>query len=339
MNVLRIWASVGRNGVNRRTDVLMVQQLINNHLPPQVRLLRIDGLCGPLTIAAIEEIQRCYLYMSLPDGRMDPNGRTLRALNEAKTAPKVRTPLIGAFPLDVIQAAEASQSTWDIPAAVTLAQWALESDFGRSTPPGSNNPFGIKALPGEPFVMAPTHEIINGHDVVVLQPFRKFASINQAFDEHARLLATAPQYAPARKLADDPDAFADALTGVYATDPNYGSALKRRMKDHDLYQFDVSLIIPGTWTVKIGVWTWIYTFDGNHSADFGVARRSNLGRTESGRGRWTLKNPNPESFLEINWDPNKYSPIGSRELWNPPIKDQQQVSTQGTLVDGSENQY
>ena len=60
--------------------------------------------------------------------------------------------------------------------------------------------------------------------------------MNEAFDQHGRLLATAHPHA--RTLANDSDAFADALNGVYATDPNYGTVLKRIMKSHNLYQYD-----------------------------------------------------------------------------------------------------
>lgn len=86
-------------------------------------------------------------------------------------------------------------------------------------PAGSNNPFGIKAAAGQPFVEARTREVIRGEDVTIVARFRKFDSLAQAFDEHGRLLATSRAYARAMKLADHPDAFADALTGVYATDP------------------------------------------------------------------------------------------------------------------------
>ena len=55
-------------------------------------------------------------------------------------AARGRTP-----PDAVIRAAQASQTRWGIPASVTLAQWALESAWGSRMPPGSNNPFGIKA--------------------------------------------------------------------------------------------------------------------------------------------------------------------------------------------------
>jgi flagellum-specific peptidoglycan hydrolase FlgJ len=141
------------------------------------------------------------------------------------------------FPADVIAAAQASQNTWKIPAAVTLAQWALESDWGKAMPEGSNNPFGIKATGAEQYIEAQTREVIDGHDLTIVAKFRRFVSLNDAFDQHGRLLATARPYAYARTLIGNPDGFADALTGVYATDPNYGAALKAMMKTYDLYQF------------------------------------------------------------------------------------------------------
>ena len=47
---------------------------------------------------------------------------------------------------DVINAATASRLRWSVPASVTLAQWVVESAWGAAVPPGSNNPFGIKAI-------------------------------------------------------------------------------------------------------------------------------------------------------------------------------------------------
>jgi flagellum-specific peptidoglycan hydrolase FlgJ len=142
------------------------------------------------------------------------------------------------FPADAIAAAQTSQHAWKIPASVTLAQWALESDWGKAMPEGSNNPFGIKARASDPFVEAQTREVIDGQDVTIVAKFRRFASLNEAFGQHGRLLATAGAYFYARTLAGNPDAFADALTGVYATDPNYGESLKKMMKTYDLYQYD-----------------------------------------------------------------------------------------------------
>jgi hypothetical protein len=227
----RISASVGRGGMNVQADVLVVQQLINNHLPIPFQPLQVDGICGTLTMGAIAEIQRRNLQMNPPDGKIDPDGATFRFLtgNSAGTTPPRAA--AGVFGLDVIDAAQASQTTWKIPAAVTLAQWALESNWGRAMPTDSNNPFGIKAAEGQPFVEAETREVFNGK-------FRKFASLTEAFDQHGHLLATASPYAHARTLAGNPNAFAEALTGVYATDPNYGALLIKIMEEHDLYQYD-----------------------------------------------------------------------------------------------------
>jgi flagellum-specific peptidoglycan hydrolase FlgJ/peptidoglycan hydrolase-like protein with peptidoglycan-binding domain len=142
---------------------------------------------------------------------------------------------------EVIAAARASQQKWGVPASVSLAQFILESNWGRSMPggPSSNNPFGIKAQQGEPAVAAQTHEVEHGETITIVARFRKFSSLAEAFDAHGALLATARIYAPVMLHRSDPDAFADALTGKYATDPRYGSKLKDLMRRNNLYQYDI----------------------------------------------------------------------------------------------------
>jgi flagellum-specific peptidoglycan hydrolase FlgJ len=145
---------------------------------------------------------------------------------------------VSPFPQDVIQAAIASRRKWGVPASVTLAQWSVESNFGRAMPPGSNNPFGIKALPGQPSVTARTSENVKGKVIYIEAKFRAFVSLSDAFDQHGRLLATAPVYAKAMALKNNPNAFAAALTGIYASNPHYGIELQGRMKQYNLYQYD-----------------------------------------------------------------------------------------------------
>jgi flagellum-specific peptidoglycan hydrolase FlgJ len=161
------------------------------------------------------------------------------APNQPQPKPQPQpTPAAKSFPPVVVAAAIASHHRWRVPASVTLAQWAVESAYGTKMPRGSNNPFGIKAGKGQPFVEAQTREVIGGKSVTVVAKFRKFDSMAQAFDEHGRLLATSRYYTRAMSLAANPDSFADALTGVYATDPRYGSVLKSVMRKDNLYQYD-----------------------------------------------------------------------------------------------------
>jgi flagellum-specific peptidoglycan hydrolase FlgJ len=141
-------------------------------------------------------------------------------------------------PPDIVAAAQLAESTWRIPASVTLAQWALESGWGQHMPPGSNNPFGIKAKIGEPVSLAATREVVAGRDITLNTGFRKFATMADAFDAHARLLATAPVYAPARACLPDVKAFCAALTGRYATDPHYGDRLAAVIDGSQLERYD-----------------------------------------------------------------------------------------------------
>jgi hypothetical protein len=145
----------------------------------------------------------------------------------------------GVFPPDLVTAAQQARSKWGCPASVCLAQWALESAWGASMS-GTNNPFGIKARAGEPFTAKMTWEVINGQRENMPQNFRNYSSIAEAFDEHGKLLATGSAYTAARAVKNDANAYANALTGHYATDPAYGSKLISIMKAHDLYQHDTA---------------------------------------------------------------------------------------------------
>jgi flagellum-specific peptidoglycan hydrolase FlgJ len=142
------------------------------------------------------------------------------------------------FPPSIRAAAIAAMHKYHVPASITLAQWAVESAFGHAMPAGSNNPFGIKAVANQPFVSAWTHEVIHGRTVRIIAKFAKFSSIDAAFEAHAHLIASCSAYTRAMSETT-PDAFADALTGVYATDPNYGATLKHYMKAYNLYAEDL----------------------------------------------------------------------------------------------------
>ena len=71
--------SVGRGGMNRRDDVTIVQALLNDWFAAIARpTLKIDGLSGPRTVAAIQLFQS--VFTAVVDGRADPMGPTIHAL-------------------------------------------------------------------------------------------------------------------------------------------------------------------------------------------------------------------------------------------------------------------
>ncbi|MBV9654289.1 MAG: glucosaminidase domain-containing protein [Acetobacteraceae bacterium] len=235
-----IAASVGRDGRNDPKDVFVIQSLLNDRLPKPHSPVPVTGRADPGTTLAIEAYQAVVMSMLPPTGRVEPGSATYYAL---ASRPLVEQPVLamghyGVLPQEVIDAALASRLHWRVPASVTLAQWVVESAWGAAVPPGSNNPFGIKAQPGEPAVESPTREVVDGADVMVTARFRRFGSLGEAFEQHGRLLATAVRYESAMKLASNPGAFADALTGVYATDPEYGYTLKWVMQTYGFTRYD-----------------------------------------------------------------------------------------------------
>lgn len=74
-----ISASVGKQGVNRRSDVSTVQKLLKERGADPGP---IDGICGPKTIAAIIGFQKGFLPR--PDGLIEVGGITWRRLTTTR---------------------------------------------------------------------------------------------------------------------------------------------------------------------------------------------------------------------------------------------------------------
>ena len=139
----------------------------------------------------------------------------------------------------VAPGAIAAQQRYGVPAAVTIAQAIDESDWGQSElATADHNLFGIKGAGPAGRDMQPTREYENGAWVTRAAPFRVYRNIAESIDDHGRLLATSAAYQHAMASRQLPDAFATALTGVYASDPDYGANLIALMRLYHLYRYD-----------------------------------------------------------------------------------------------------
>jgi Mannosyl-glycoprotein endo-beta-N-acetylglucosaminidase len=133
----------------------------------------------------------------------------------------------------------AAQQRYGVPAAVTIAQAIEESAWGRSGLAAQyHNLFGIKGTGPAGSVTLPTAEYIGGHWETVDAQFRVYHNDAESIADHAELLATSGYYTRAMADRAVPDAFANDLTGVYATDPDYGANLIALMKLYNLYSFN-----------------------------------------------------------------------------------------------------
>ncbi len=125
-------------------------------------------------------------------------------------------------------AARASSASSGLPPEITVAQAALESNWGQSRLSQlANNYFGIKARNGQPSVEMPTWEVEHGRRVDIRARFAKFASMEECFAARDRMILTLPCYAEARACAADPEAFVRALARRWATDPKYAEKILR----------------------------------------------------------------------------------------------------------------
>jgi flagellum-specific peptidoglycan hydrolase FlgJ len=204
-------------------------------------------------------------YSSVP-----PSVRYSRSQPAPSTASAPDSPAQQAFIAQVAPGALAAQRQYGIPAAVTIAQAIDESGWGQSLlATQDNNLFGIKGTGPAGSVMRPTQEYQNGQAVTVNAPFRVYSSMAESITDHSLLLATGSSYKQAMADRRSPDAFANDLTGVYATDPSYGTNLITIMRQYNLYRFD-----SGTSAAH-----------GTSAARSGAAGQSSAARTSGSAGK------------------------------------------------------
>lgn len=135
--------------------------------------------------------------------------------------------------------------------SVQMAQAILESDWGRSqlALAPNYNLFGIKKGEGwtGATVTMPTQEwdANAGKYVTINAQFRKYPSFFESFTDNAKKLRLGPgswnpQYYKGAWM-ENTTSYKDAtkaLTGTYATDPNYNTKLNRVIEQNNLAQYD-----------------------------------------------------------------------------------------------------
>ncbi len=133
------------------------------------------------------------------------------------------------------------QEIYGIPASIKLAQAMLESDNGNSElARKSNNHFGIKCKKDW------TGETVQHDDDAPGECFRKYASVEDSYHDHAEFLDKSPRY---QFLFDlDPTDYKGWAYGLskagYATNPRYPELLIRIIEENKLYLLDEGKDLP-----------------------------------------------------------------------------------------------
>lgn len=137
------------------------------------------------------------------------------------------------------RAAIACSRASGFPPGITVAQAALESNWGQSQlARDAHNYFGIKAHGHHPRVACPTFEFIRGRRVRVGAEFAGYASMEECFADRDRLIAAVGCYAEARACSADPEGFVRALATHWATDPQYADKVLRVYRENGLAALD-----------------------------------------------------------------------------------------------------
>lgn len=136
-------------------------------------------------------------------------------------------------------AAVAVAAKFDLYPSVMLAQAILESNWGQSDLSRvHHNLFGIKGAFQSQSVTLPTTEHLNGKDQGLMASFRAYPDVSASLADYAAVLAQPCYSGVHRSRAASWHAAVRALSGTYATDPDYAGKLSRLIEGYQLDRFD-----------------------------------------------------------------------------------------------------
>lgn len=139
--------------------------------------------------------------------------------------------------------AQSEQRRNHVLASITIAQAALESDWGQSELSQKyNNLFGVKGT-GTNSALMTTKEYVNGQWIIVKASFAVYRSWTASIDAHTKLLVNGLEGDQGHYQqvvnASNYETAAEALqANGYATDPNYAQKLIAIIQKYKLYQYD-----------------------------------------------------------------------------------------------------
>jgi len=133
----------------------------------------------------------------------------------------------GEFVRQAYAAAVKSSERSGMPAMVTVAQAALESNWGMSRLSlEAHNYFGIKAHGKHERIRMCTHECEAGKTVEVKAEFAKYGSLEECIECRDGILLRGAVYAGAREARGDEEGFIREMAKHWATDPRYAEKLR-----------------------------------------------------------------------------------------------------------------
>jgi flagellar protein FlgJ len=128
--------------------------------------------------------------------------------------------------------------------SVKLAQFALETNWGKYTIEDAKNMFGIRAMGQHTpywngaYVETMTKEDYGSGQIPVRAKFRKYNTYQDSILDHSHLLLTLPRYAAVRN-AKTPEEQCRALQSCgYATGQNYAISLISIINNNNFKEFD-----------------------------------------------------------------------------------------------------
>lgn len=147
------------------------------------------------------------------------------------------------FIAKIAEYAAADAKRTGVPASLTIAQAALESNWGRSgLTTRANNLFGIKGTGPAGSVTMPTTEYVGGKAIKVNAAFRAYRDWGESIADHSALLVNGVSWN--RKLyagcigVDGKTAARAVAKAGYATDPGYAEKLIALIDTYELEKYD-----------------------------------------------------------------------------------------------------